>query len=75
MSSNEKIQDSLKEVNIDTAIHYPNILPNTDIYKEENYDSLYPSSAIYIKNIFSIPFFAELTVQEMDKVSSELLKF
>ena len=34
-SNEKKIQDSLNEVNIDIAIHYPNILPNTDIYKEE----------------------------------------
>ncbi|MFZ2153291.1 MAG: DegT/DnrJ/EryC1/StrS family aminotransferase [Microgenomates group bacterium] len=69
----EKVIEILNKNGIQSAIHYPNILPATDIYRESEVENKYPVSSYYIKNILSLPIYAELTDEDISRIVTILL--
>lgn len=73
-------RDSLKKYlqnnNIGTALHYPNLLPLLDCYKDLNYSEAdFPIGSKTSKSILSLPMFPELTNEEIDYVCDKIKSF
>ena len=70
----EKLMLYLKEKGIETAIHYPTILPNLEAYNYLGHKpSDFPVANAYQLEILSLPLYPEMT-QEMIKFVSDSIK-
>lgn len=70
-----EVQKALAAVEIETAVHYPMALPFLPCYGGYGYEtSHFPVAASCQNQILSIPMYAELTEEQIDRVSKELLK-
>lgn len=70
----DKIQNYLKENNIETGIHYPISINELDCYKNENNDKT-PISDIYSKCILSLPMYPELEDEEIKYICNKIKLF
>jgi dTDP-4-amino-4,6-dideoxygalactose transaminase len=73
-NSRDKLQQFLKENNIDTIIHYPIPIHKQEAYSEYNMES-YPVTEVVASQILSLPMYPELTVEEVDIVCSKIKEF
>ncbi len=72
----EELQEYLKKEGIETAIHYPNILPVMPAYKYLNYSSSdFPIAFANQSTILSIPLYPELTDEQVKYVVDTINKF
>ena len=65
----------LKENGIQTAIHYPHILPNLEAYQKNERNNQYPIAQAYEKEILSIPMYPELNKNQIEHVANTIIKF
>ncbi len=70
-NNRDKVQKALKDEHIDTAIHYPYILPSMPVYLEKDHQKNYSVSFNYSSKILSLPMFAELSDEQI-KIISEV---
>jgi dTDP-4-amino-4,6-dideoxygalactose transaminase len=71
-----KLMDYLKKREIETAIHYPTILPFLDCYKYLNLDSSdFSVAAKYQEEILSLPLYPELSKTQIDFVAESINNF
>lgn len=73
-NSRDKLQQFLKENNIDTIIHYPIPIHKQEAYSEYNIES-YPVTELVASQILSLPMYPELTMEEVDIVCSKIKEF
>lgn len=72
----EELREYLKKEGIETAIHYPNILPEMPAYKYLNYSSSdFPIAFANQSTILSIPLYPELTDEQVKYVVDTINKF
>lgn len=67
-----KLQRSLADVGIETAIHYPIPIHKTEAYKEYNHINI-PNVELLSKSILSLPMHPNITFDEIDYVCEHLL--
>jgi dTDP-4-amino-4,6-dideoxygalactose transaminase len=67
----DKIQNYLKENNIDTGIHYPISINELDCYKNKNNDKTSISDT-YSKCILSLPMYPELEDKEIEFICNKV---
>jgi len=66
----------LKEHEIETAIHYPTALPFLPCYTSRNHQPAdYPAAFANQSTILSIPLFAELTSEQIQRIGSLIHSF
>ena len=67
----EALAQLLKENDIETAVHYPTALPFLPCYANRNYSPEdFPAAFANQSQILSLPLFAELTQDQIEKVAS-----
>lgn len=72
----DNLKQYLQDNGIGTALHYPNLLPLLDCYKNLNYkESDFPIGSANSKKILSLPMFPELTNDEIEYVSEKIKSF
>jgi dTDP-4-amino-4,6-dideoxygalactose transaminase len=72
----DQLQKYLKENGIETAIHYPSIIPLLKAYKYLNYnEGDFPVCADYQDKILSLPMYPELTYNEIDYITELIAGF
>jgi dTDP-4-amino-4,6-dideoxygalactose transaminase len=72
----EALINLLKENDIETAIHYPTALPFLACYAMQNHKREdFPNAFANQSTILSIPLFAELTSEQMEKVATLINSF
>ncbi|MFT3846483.1 MAG: DegT/DnrJ/EryC1/StrS family aminotransferase [Lacibacter sp.] len=72
----EALVQLLKENGIDTAVHYPTALPFLPCYSNMNHrPEDFPAAFANQSTILSIPLYAELTPEQMEKVSAVIRSF
>lgn len=64
----ENIRNILNDNGVETNIHYPKILPLTNVYKEVDANSKYPISYSYQSKILSLPMYPELEKEDIDRI-------
>lgn len=75
-SERDGLKDFLTKNGIQTAIHYPTILPLLPAYNELGYTAEdFPIAAAYQKEILSLPLYPELTEEQITFVSEQIRKF
>jgi dTDP-4-amino-4,6-dideoxygalactose transaminase len=62
------LRNRLNDNGIETNIHYPQILPLTNVYKEIDAESKYPISYSYQAKILSLPMYPELEREDIDRI-------
>lgn len=68
-----EVQAALAVAGIDTAIHYPRALPFLSCYYNSGYEAgQFPVAAGYQDEILSLPMYAELTTEQITRVSTAL---
>ena len=72
MNNREEHMEKLRQAQVESAIHYPNILPSTPAYLESTYQTKYPVSYAASGKILSLPMFAELTEQQIELIAETL---
>jgi dTDP-4-amino-4,6-dideoxygalactose transaminase len=75
VNNRDEIQKALKAEQVDSAIHYPNILPATQAYHESDHRTIYPVSYQYSGKIISLPIYAELSEEQVKSVSEIVNRF
>lgn len=65
----------LEQKGIQTAIHYPHILPNLEAYQNLDTKSSYPIAQEYESKILSLPMFPELTKDQIEHVANTIESF
>lgn len=71
----DAVADFLRDAGIETAVHYPSILPLLKAYKDEAYTAAqFPVSSKYQHSILSLPMYAELTEDAIRYVAETLRK-
>lgn len=76
VKNRSKIVDYLKKCGIETAIHYPTILPNLPAYDYLYADiNDYPIALQYQDEILSLPMYPELSKDSIDYICNCLRKF
>jgi dTDP-4-amino-4,6-dideoxygalactose transaminase len=75
-SRRSELQIFLKENNIQTAIHYPKALPFLACYEGLNYtDRDFPVASIIQNQILSLPIYAEMNIEQINFICSEINTF
>jgi len=69
------LKNHLSEYGIQTAIHYPNILPNLEAYKPFNNSPNYPIAQKYEPQILSLPMYPELSKPQIDYIAKIIKEF
>jgi dTDP-4-amino-4,6-dideoxygalactose transaminase len=69
----DNYMDKMKTRGIETSVHYPNILPNTEVYHATSSDSFFISNH-YIERIVSIPIDPLLTEEELNYISDTTIE-
>jgi dTDP-4-amino-4,6-dideoxygalactose transaminase len=72
----DELVGHLKAAGVETAVHYPRILPNLEAYaylgtKPQDF----PVALAYEKEILSLPMYPELTVEQIDYVVEHIRSF
>ncbi len=65
----------LEKNGIQTAIHYPHILPNLEAYKNLDTKTNYPFAQKHESEILSLPMYPELSQDQIDFVSNTIKSF
>lgn len=75
-SQRDKLKSFLADKGIETAIHYPVILPALPAYSylNDNIDN-YPAASAYQQEILSLPIYPEIKHEEMDYVVENIVLF
>lgn len=73
VENRDKFQESLKRLDIPTAIHYPKTLSEQPVYKDL-YSIHNPVSQMAAKKIISLPFHPYLSESEQDTIISSVIK-
>lgn len=72
----DELQDFLKQIGIETAIHYPKILPNLNAYKYLKHQKEdFPVANTYQEKILSLPMFPELTEEQINYTCHAIKEF
>lgn len=72
----EELVQLLKENGIETAVHYPTALPFLPCYANRHFQPAdFPAAFANQSQILSIPLFAELTTEQIERVSSLIHSF
>jgi len=72
----EELVQLLKEDGIETAVHYPTALPFLPCYANRHFQPAdFPAAFANQSQILSIPLFAELTTEQIERVSSLIHSF
>ena len=72
----DNLKQYLQDNGIGTALHYPNLLPLLDCYKNLKYkESDFPIGSTNTKKILSLPMFPELTNNEIEYVCEKIKNF
>lgn len=71
----EELKAFLSTKGIQTAIHYPKILPNLKAYKALNNSSNYPVAQKYESQILSLPMYPELSNPQIDYIAKIIKAF
>jgi dTDP-4-amino-4,6-dideoxygalactose transaminase len=73
VSNREAVQQKLSEAGIETGTHYPTALPFLEAYAHLNYrPSDFPVAHAQMDKILSLPMYAELTAEMIEKVCQTL---
>jgi perosamine synthetase len=70
-----RLQDYLSERGIDTAIHYPVIIPQQPIYRRQYKDEKFPVSLHTSRKILSLPCNNVITDVEIKEISENIVDF
>ena len=72
----EALVQLLKESDIETAVHYPTALPFLPCYANRNHKPEdFPAAFANQSQILSLPLYAELTTEQIEKVASLVQSF
>jgi dTDP-4-amino-4,6-dideoxygalactose transaminase len=72
----KELMEFLKDKGIETAIHYPNILPNLEPYKEMGYKGEdFPIANSLQNKILSLPIYPEMTLEQIEYVCFNINSF
>ena len=75
VSNREMVQQRLKEMEIETGIHYPIALPLLKAYKYLGHQPKdFPVASGQMDKLLSLPMYAELTNDQIDFVSEKLIE-
>lgn len=75
VNDRDSLMKKLAENQVFTGIHYPHVLPSMPAFFEENHQENYPVSSEYCQQIVSLPMFAELTQEQIEKVCELVNEF
>jgi dTDP-4-amino-4,6-dideoxygalactose transaminase len=71
--SDDRIVELLNEAGIDTGLHYPTALPYLEVFADAGYKpSDFPVAHAQMDKILSLPMYAELTEEMIEKVCRSL---
>ena len=68
----DELMNYLEQKGIQTAIHYPNVLPHTPTFNE---NGGYPNAQKATENCLTIPLYPEITDDEVKKVADTIIQF
>lgn len=72
----DELAQYLKEMGVETAIHYPTALPNLKAYEHLGYSKNdFPIASQFQNEILSLPMYAELTFEEITYISNVIKSF
>jgi dTDP-4-amino-4,6-dideoxygalactose transaminase len=72
----DELMEYLKVNGIETAVHYPKILPNLEPYKEMGYNGEdFPVANLFQDKILSLPIFPEMTHEQIKYVCDCITNF
>lgn len=73
VSEREKVRARLKELGVDTGVHYPSTLPNLEAYRALGHSAKdSPNATRFESQILSLPIYPELTDAQLDHVADAL---
>jgi dTDP-4-amino-4,6-dideoxygalactose transaminase len=71
MENRDSVLSSLKDKNINAAVHYPSALPFLEVYSQSGFvKNDFPVSFHIAANVISLPMYPELSVDEIDYIVS-----
>ena len=71
-----KLKKYLNKNNIETQIHYPNLLPFLNSYRYLNYKKKdFPNALLNQSKILSLPMYPQLKFKEIDYISKKIIAF
>lgn len=72
----DKLKKYLNKKNIETAIHYPKSLPQTDLFKNKHLNYCKKMLSLkYSKEIISLPIGEHLTLRQIKYICETIIKF
>ncbi len=72
----DELMQYLNEKGIETALHYPTLLPLLPAYQYRNYtEADFPVSAAFSKKILSLPIYPELQTSQQEYIKDCIVKF